>query len=378
MRITMLCSGHAVNDARVTYKEALSLARAGHEVIVFGQGPENLEEIPGICLRPLLPEGPGWQKRVKMAFKLYRAAVSWHPDVIVCHEFESAVTGLLLKLRHGVTMVFDSHECFQESLSWRMPKLLRPIVRTITIAILKVLVRKSDWVTVVTPPNQEFLGTMRKDGRVDILHNSPPIELFPPCNHDIDGPITVVHDGLLYRQRGLVQMLEAVAIVRESRDIRFLIVGRIKPEDQDLFDQKVAQLGLSDVIIIPGWRPWEEIGRIESQAQIGLICLQYAPNSFLSLNNKLYNYMSCGQAIIGPYDSVTADMIRKYDCGLCVDTSKPEEIAGAIVKLAEDVELRKRLGANGRKAIEQELGWHIMEKRLLKIYEILEQSQSAK
>ncbi len=59
MRIAMLCSGHAVNDARVTYKEALSLARAGHEVIVFGQGPENFEEIPGICLRPLLPEGPG-------------------------------------------------------------------------------------------------------------------------------------------------------------------------------------------------------------------------------------------------------------------------------------------------------------------------------
>ncbi|GAH63923.1 unnamed protein product, partial [marine sediment metagenome] len=99
---------------------------------------------------------------------------------------------------------------------------------------------------------------------------------------------------------------------------------------------------------------------------------------FLSLNNKLYNYMSCGQAVVGPAGSVTADMIRKYDCGVCVDTSKPEEIASAIVKLAEDVELRKRLGANGRKAIEQELGWHMMEKTLLKIFETLEQSQSVK
>ncbi|GAH92449.1 unnamed protein product, partial [marine sediment metagenome] len=51
MRIAMLCSGHAVNDARVTYKEARTLARAGHEVIVFGQGPKNLEEIPSVSLR---------------------------------------------------------------------------------------------------------------------------------------------------------------------------------------------------------------------------------------------------------------------------------------------------------------------------------------
>jgi len=378
MRIAMLCSGHPVNDARVTYKEARSLARAGHEVVVFGQGPASLEDIQSVSLRPLLPEGQGSIKRIRMCVKLYGAAASWRPDVIVCHEFESAIAGLLLKLRHGMKMVFDSHECFEESLSWRMPKPLRPLVRAIVIGVLKILVRKSDWVTVVTGVNQELLGRMRNDGRVDILQNSPPMELFPLCNHNISGPITVVHDGLLYRQRGLVQMLEAVAIVRGRRDIRFLIVGRVKPQDQELFDQKVVQLGLSDAMIIPGWRPWEEIGQIESQAQIGLICHQYTPNSFLSLNNKLYNYMSCGQAVIGPAGSVTADMISKYDCGMCVDTSKPEEIAGAIGKLADDVELRKRLGANGRRAIEEELGWHIMEKRLLKIYESLEQSQSVK
>ena len=378
MRIVMLCSGHAVNDARVTYKEARTLARAGHEVIVFGQGPTNLEDIPSVSLRPLLPEGKGWLKRIRMCVKLYRVAMPCRPDVIVCHEFESAVTGILLKLRHGVTMVFDSHECYEETLSWRMPKPLRPIVRVIIIAILKFIVSRSDRVIAVTPPNQQFLGKMRKDGRVDILHNSPPMEHFPPCNHDTDGPITVVHEGILYRQRGLVQMLEAVAIARRKRDIRFLIIGRVKPEDQELFDEKVSQLGLSDAMIIPGWRPWEEIGQIESQAQIGLIGLQYAPNSYKSLNNKFYNYMSCGQPVIGPTGSVTADMIRKYDCGLCVDTSTPEEIAGAIGKLADDVELRKRLGANGRRAIAEELGWHMMEKTLLSVYDSLEPAKPTK
>ena len=55
MKIAMLCTGHAVNDARVTYKQACSLARAGHEVVVFGQGPSKLEDIPAVDLRPLIP-----------------------------------------------------------------------------------------------------------------------------------------------------------------------------------------------------------------------------------------------------------------------------------------------------------------------------------
>jgi len=372
MRIAMLCSSHMVNDARVTYKQAVSLSEAGHRVVVFGREPKTNEKIAGVELVPLAPLGGGLPSRVKMIPKLIAAAVAWRPDVVTCHEPASAVVGLFLKVRYGTKVIFDSHECSQETLSWRMPGVLRPIVRAATTIFLRLLIPRCDWVTVVSPPNKKFLGAMRRDGRIDILHNSPTMEFFPPCNHDVDGPITVVHEGYLYKQRGMVQMLEAVAIVRRTRDIRFLIVGRILPDDQELFDRKVAELDLAKVIIIPGWKPWGEIGRIESQAQIGLICHQYTPNSFLSLNNKLYNYASCGQAIIGPKGSATAEMLRKYDCGLCVDTTNPQEIADAILKLAQDVGLRKRLGANGRRAIEQELGWHKMEERLRRIYDQLD------
>jgi glycosyltransferase involved in cell wall biosynthesis len=61
-------------------------------------------------------------------------------------------------------------------------------------------------------------------------------------------------------------------------------------------------------------------------------------------------------------------MIKKYKVGLSVDTTKPESIAHAIIKLIENVELRKQFGANGRYAIETELGWHKMEERLRHIY----------
>ncbi len=368
MKIAMLCSAHPVNDARVTHKQAVSLAKAGHEVVVFGQKPNKDEQIPHVILRPVGPKDDSFPKRFAMIFKLYRAAVLWRPDVVICHEPESAIVGLILKLRHGMKTVYDAHECIQETLARRMPKVLRFVVRGIVVLLLKMIARWSDWITVVSPPNFKFLGGMRKDNRIDILHNSPVIEYFPLCNHDINEPLTIVHEGYLSFDRGLIQMLEAVATVRRSHDIRLLVLGRMGAVEQKVFDKKVAQLDLKEILIFPGWVPLLEMGKVESTAQIGLICFQKTPNNFMSLSNKLYNYMSCGQAIVGPAGSATEEIITKYNCGICVDTSNPDEIAEAIVQLCSNTEMRRQMGANGRKAIEDELGWHKMEEVLIRIY----------
>jgi glycosyltransferase involved in cell wall biosynthesis len=378
MRIAMLCSNHPVTDDRVTCKQSASLARMGHDVIVFGYEGDFSTKIPGVTMHAVAPLRVGVRARLSMVPKVYREALAWKPDIITCHEPETAKAGLKLKKRIGGKVIFDAHEMWHETMSERFPKIFRSLTKSIFSAILRRIGGSVDWVTVVSPAGYDFYRATRTDGRVDMIENSPPMELFPQGNQDSSEPITILHDGFLSLQRGLLQMLEALSIVRRTRDIRFLIVGRIRPEAQPHFDQKVAELGLADIIVMPGWRPYEEIGKIESQAQIGLICHQYTPNSFLSLNNKLYNYMSCGQAIIGPAGSATADMIEKYKVGLSVDTTNPEKIADAIIKLAENLELRKQFGNNGRKAIETELGWHKMEERLERIYSQLEDELQVK
>ena len=368
MRIAMLCSNHPVTDARVTCKQAASLARMGHDVIVLGYEGDFSLKIPGVTMQAVAPFRVGVRARLSMVPKLYTAAVAWKPEILTCHEPETARIGLKLQKRIGGKVIFDVHEMWHETMSKKFPHIFRPLAKSIFSVLLRRIGGSVDWVTVVSPASYDFYRATRTDGRVDLIENSPPMELFPLCNQDVQEPITILHDGFLSLQRGLLQMLEAISIVRRTFDIRFLIVGRIRSEAQPHFDQKVAELGLADIIVMPGWRPYKQIGKIESQAQIGLICHQYTPNSFLSLNNKLYNYMSCGQAIIGPAGSATADMIEKYKVGLSVNTTKPKNIAHAIIKLVENVELRKQFGANGRDAIETELGWHKMEERLEHIY----------
>lgn len=378
--IYMLCSGHVITDARVTHKQAVSLAKMGHKVTVYGRAcvGENLPEVPGLELCPLMPAGGKLMARMRMLPKLYRAAMRGRPDVITCHEPESALVGLLARRRKGVPVLFDIHECFQDTLSSRMPRGFGGIVRALSVFLLKFIGRRCDWLTIVSPANLDFYRNIRGDGRISIIHNSPRMELFPPCKHDSDGPVVICHEGYLDHSRGMTQILESLKLARNRADVRLLIVGRIGPDCRALFDELADNLSLNEYIIIPGWKSYEEIGRMESTAQIGLVALQPGGNTFKSLNNKLYNYMCCGQPVIVPKGSTSEALVRQYDCGLVVDTTRPEEIADAIVLLATDRELRKRLGANGRSAIECRLGWHKMEEQLADIYgQLLADRQAA-
>jgi glycosyltransferase involved in cell wall biosynthesis len=169
----------------------------------------------------------------------------------------------------------------------------------------------------------------------------------------------------------MAQLLEAVALARASEDLRLLVVGKLRSGCETEFNQTVGRLRLSDIVEVTGWIPYQEVGHMDARAQIGLVTMQPSGNNLGSLSNKVYSYMACGQAVIVPAGSASEELVRNYDCGLAVDTTQPAAIAAAIVRLSRDSELRKRLGRNGRRAIETDLGWHRMECQLRQIYETL-------
>ena len=96
--------------------------------------------------------------------------------------------------------------------------------------------------------------------------------------------------------------------------------------------------------------------------------MQPTPNNYASLSNKLFHYMATGQAVIGPKNSDTAEVIRRTNCGIAIDTTDPQALAQTILELLGDPERCRRYGLNGRKAVENEFGWHKMEQLLIRIY----------
>ena len=78
--------------------------------------------------------------------------------------------------------------------------------------------------------------------------------------------------------------------------------------------------------------------------------------------------MACGLAILGMKGSATEEIIEDAKSGICVDTTKPEEIASGIAWLLDNPESRREMAVNGRKAIETKYGWHCMEREMRDLY----------
>lgn len=368
-KIALLTVDHKVIDARVTHKQAASLASAGFHVGVFACGTEIGTSMLGpVELHAVGKFNPAFSARAKLLPKITTAAAAWQPRMIACHDPIALIGGLRLSRLLRIPLIFDCHELYYESLPSRLPWPANRIVRRLAAWSLAHLARKCDWITVVSPPSQDFYRAARGDDRVTIIHNSPRLEWCPPCSHNVDGPITICHEGNLNTGRGLVQMLEALAIARKRVDVRLMLIGKVEEQDTALFDNTVRRLGIADHLDGPKWVSYDQVGTNIAKCQIGLVAMQPTPNNFKSLSNKLYNYMGSGLAVIGMAGSATGDLIAQHEAGLIVDPTNADDIADAIVKLASDHQLRFALGTNGRQAIEQHCGWHHMAAQLETIY----------
>jgi glycosyltransferase involved in cell wall biosynthesis len=371
VRVAVMCSAHSLGDERVVSRQALSLAKLGYEVAVFGRDDPTkvLPRHQRLRLVPVVPMayGPSLRSRIKrfQALGLLGSAVrQFQPDIVACHEPDTALLAVLRLRGLGCAIHFDVHEYFEEVAAARSPLPLCSSTRSLTRMGLRAIAARCDWITVVSPAIVPTYAEVVGEERVAVLLNSHPVEDFPLCNHAVAGPVTVLHDGWLDDSRGMKQMLEALAFARKSFDVRLLFVGKVRESCVQRFNYLVRQLDLVPHVEVTGWIPYDRLGETDARAQVGLLALQPTGNNFGGLSNKVYSYMSCGQPAIVPQGSASAELIRHYDSGIAVDITQPAVIAEAIVALARNATLRKRLGLNGRRAVETELGWHKMEDKL--------------
>jgi glycosyltransferase involved in cell wall biosynthesis len=243
---------------------------------------------------------------------------------------------------------------------------------------MKLLSRRADHVIVVSYTSERFYREFCGCDKVTIIHNSPLPQLFPCEPKSAEALRTVTHNSFLSADRGMYQILEALAIVKQQVPLRFLNVGMIAEKENAAFAQRVKALNLEDEVEVTGWLDYDRVGPALNRGAIGLLALRPMPNNYATLHNKLFNYMCTGQAVIGPKGSDTEIVLKRADCGLAVDMTDPRELAQAILTLLRDPERTRRLGLNGRKAIETEFGWHMMEKSLESVYHELNDRNSAR
>jgi|APSaa5957512622_1039677.scaffolds.fasta_scaffold04237_6 glycosyltransferase involved in cell wall biosynthesis len=371
MRITFLCSAHSLGDERVVCRHALTLAQTGHLVTVLGRGDHEKTppSHPNLILKSVEPfiRGATIQarySRIRALRKLYLSALQFSPDVIIANEPDSALIGVLIKIKAKIPIVFDVHEYYEELLAARLPAPFSHVAQRLCWFFLSRLALKCDWIMVVSDDMESQYRRISGVRNVATILNSPPVERFPQCNHLTDEPVTLCHEGWMDSTRGMEQLIAALAIARKCVDVRLLVVGSIRTECREQFSELIESNDLSDAVILTGWVPYDKVGTLDAQAQIGLVTLQPSGNNYRGLSNKLFSYMACGHAVIVPCESATQALVDSCNGGVAVDVTSPQAIAEAIIMLTGNPKLRQQFGENNRRSIVEKYGWNVMASKL--------------
>lgn len=160
--------------------------------------------------------------------------------------------------------------------------------------------------------------------------------------------------------KGHKYLIEAADIVvKRNGNIKFVVAGTGPMETQ--LKEMVQQKGLEKHFVFTGFI--KDIGRIYNIFDVNMSC---SLSEALCL--ALIEGMTIGKPMIGTKVGGVPEVIQHLETGLLVQPGSSQELAEAILMLAEDEAVRKVMGDNALKVMKEKFSASVMAEEILKLY----------
>ena len=190
--------------------------------------------------------------------------------------------------------------------------------------------------------NDRAIGTIWNGVDTAVAAGDPALlAQFAPNGRVVIGTIATFID-----QKGLPDLMRAARRVLDAGHRALFVVvgeGQLRPQLEDLR----RQLGLERDVLLPGW--------ITHAAQTALphFDVFFQPSLWEAMSMVVLEAMAAGKATVATRVGENPHMINPESDGLLVNVGDVEGMAQALGRLIADTDLRTRLGANARRAIER-------------------------
>jgi glycosyltransferase involved in cell wall biosynthesis len=367
MKVCHVCNGHPLDDGRVFHRACVSLAEAGYEVHLFavGEGAEAYCN-RGVMIHPL-PKCLTRRERFARRSRVAQMAANLKPDLFHVHEPE--LLGSVIAYAHSRPVIYDVHESYLDVLMephW-IPSRLRPIARFAWDKRERQLLRRCAGVVVVTERIAQRYYQLHN--KVQVVSNFPDlsqIEALPSARRD---SITCVFAGMLRPDRGLSQVLAALAILKErGLAIPLALAGPGPKEYLCSLWGEADRLGIRELVDYHGVLSKEEAIAFQQRASIGLVPYLPVPNSMASMANKLLECMALGLPVVFSDFPNYREIAGVSGAGIAIDPTKPEQIANAIEHLIRNPSLARQMGEAGKRAVRERFNWNVERAKLFELY----------
>ena len=369
-KVVHMTSVHRTYDTRIFIKECGSLAVAGYDVVlVAAHGVDELAD-NGVRIRGrgISRQTGVWRRWLLTVPLVVRIALAERAALYHFHDPELIIPALLMRLA-GRKVIYDVHE--------HVPAAIRTkhyIPRALRLPLAWIADRVEQWASrgmsgiVATSPH---IARRFSPERTVLIDNFALSSEFQEARRRVpyaERPFWIAYVGLISDEHGVLQTLDAMAIIAATYDVRLQLGGNFA--NQAIEDTLRGHLMWSRVDY-HGFMSRPEMLDIFAQSRLGVVLYQPTPNNVVTSANKVFENMAAGLPVVAADFKTRSDVIDGAACGATTDPTDPVAIAEVIGRLFGDPAAADAMGRRGAAAIDSQFSWESQMPRLTTFYEHL-------
>jgi glycosyltransferase involved in cell wall biosynthesis len=295
----------------------------------------------------------------------------------VIHGIEEAgILGLVLARIFGLKAVFEKHS---DPFSYRRG-VLRNILLSLYAAVESQVIKRADLIICTGPGLARGVKNMGTDRPVHTIFDMPssmveaqvqPTRTIAQELRQQPDEILAMYVGSFAVYQGVDLLFASLPLVHaEAPFIRYVIIGG-NSEELAQRQLQVHEQGLADRITFVGKVAPDILPDYLAAADILLLPRQSGLNTPL----KALDYFKAGRAVLAT--DIPANQLILDETTAVFSAPEAGSFAQQLCRLARDPELRKQLGANGRRLYEQKYSFSAFQRRLERAYAELDRQEGA-
>jgi glycosyltransferase involved in cell wall biosynthesis len=260
---------------------------------------------------------------------------------VILPDPELFALGSLVARATGKRSIIDIHEDYARTARTRIwvPDPLRPLVSALAKAAV--------WLGRISATRTMVAAPELSNGRDVVVLNLPdPSSLTPSAP---GASHRLIYVGDITPERGVDLMLESIAALHESFEL--LLIGRVSAEALERLETAREHLGLGDRVQLTGRLSHDEAWSLAAGCLAGLCLLSDVPAYRDAVATKFWEYLAVGLPPIVTNLPGQSAVAEKIDPGLVC--SSAEEVAAMVRRLAASPDLRRDLGVEARRLVEE-------------------------
>lgn len=377
-KVCHIISGYFRQDQRIFDRLCLTLVKGGYEVVILtndGEHDQLINSIKITSCKKVRTSLTG-KKSIKRLFftslDLVQKTTEINADIYHLHSPEILLLGLYLKFK-GKKVIYDAHEDIENLIfekDWIPSLFMKKFIAKLTKIYLNFVLKRIDG---FTTPHHHLINKYDRSIYGKLITNFPILK--PKNNNEFANykqrKNIICYAGTVYKFSNQEQIISAIKKIKMP--VEYKIVGNI---EKSFLNDLIGISNKKDCPDFQGRLNQNKLRNFFFQASIGIVIYDYVEflgNKLGSYGtNKLFEYMEVGLPVICTDFLIWEEVVKKYDCGICVSPRDTAGIYEAINFLLQNKERAFQMGLNGRKAIEEKFNWSSQESEYLTMVKSLE------